>query len=155
MDGRRSLDAGIYRGTEQIQRWSCQGAPVDIQRFLMTHYYFDVSQRYFENFLAITKGNYPIVFLSEDNNETVLAWQPDKQFNATLTFDLQDDEVHLTRTLDNGQPIPAKAIAQRGILCNLTEGTLHPLFDQGPWKTYEQIENQLYAADDELDIDDD
>jgi len=155
MDERNSLDAGIYRGAEQVQRWSCQGAPVDIQRFLMTHFYFDASHRYFDNFLTITKGKYPIVFLSEDGGETTLDWQPDSPLNATLTFDLQDNEVYLTRTLDNGQPIPEKAIVQRGVLCNLTEGALHPLFDQGPWKTYEQIEDQLYAADDELELDDD
>ena len=155
MDERNILDAGIYRSTEQIHRWSCQGTPTDIQRFLMTHYYFDASHRYFENFLTITKGNYPIVFLSEDNSETTLSWRPENPFNPTLTFDLQGDEVHLTRTLDNGQPIPAKTIVQRGVLCNLSEATIHPLLEQGPWKTYERLEEQLYAADDEQNPDED
>jgi non-specific serine/threonine protein kinase len=154
-DVHNRLKIGIYHNKEEIQRWSSQRAPVDIQRFLMTYFYAELTQRYLDGFLSITKGSYPIVFMSEKNEETELVWTPESPLTTTLTFDLRDDEVHLLKTLNDGVALPDQAITSNGqLIINLKDAVIQPLQDTVAWMAFDQIEEQLYAADDDLNPDD-
>ncbi len=156
------VKTGIYHGKKEVQRWSYQQAPVDIQRFLMTHYYAEPTQRYLEAFLTTTKGRYPIVFMSPPSKETELSWDPDRQLRATLSFDLRGDEVHLVKTVANGVELPEHAIiAGEQLVINLQDGLIQPLLNTVAWRAFEQFQEQLYELDpdalygDEDDYDDD
>lgn len=151
-----SLAVGVYCGKEEIQRWSSQKVPMDIQRFLMTHFYAEVSQNYLERFLEITQGNYPIVFRSEKNRETELSWRPDLPLRATLTFDIHADRVLLTRTVNDGTALAEQAITkEETFVIDLKNAIIHPLSDNVAWKLFNQLEEQLYEAEEELDDFDD
>jgi len=148
------LDAGIYRGRDEVYRWSSHSAPAGIQRFMMSNNYFDGSSRYFEQYLACTGGKHPIVFRAENGQETPLAWRSDLPLKRTLALAIRDEEVHLTRTLDKGMPIPNQALHRDEVLVNRETGVIHPLLDQKAWKIYDQLEEQLYNAADQSDDDD-
>jgi superfamily II DNA or RNA helicase len=154
-DRYNSIKIGIYCGKEEIQRWSSQRAPVAIQRFLMTHFYAEPSQRYLDSFLTMTNGNYPIIFRSKDNKETELVWTPDRPLTATLTFDLRGDEVHLIKTVNNGELLSEQTITTSGLLLiNQKDAVIQPLRDAAAWKAFDQLEEQIYAADEKLNPDD-
>ena len=154
-DQYNSIKIGIYCGREEVHRWSSQRAPVAIQRFLMTHFYAEPTQRYLDSFLSMTSGNYPIIFRSKDNRETELDWTPDRPLTATLTFDIRDNDVHLIKTVTDGDSLPEQTITTSGLLIiNLKDAVIQPLRDAGAWRAFDQLEEQLYAADEKLNPDD-
>lgn len=148
------LQARIYRGKELINYWSSQGCPAAIQHFLTTTRYFDASTRFFEQFTQTTKGSVPIVFLNGKGQETPLTWRPDLPFQCTLTLDNSNDTISLSRTLDQGAPVPSGAHYRHELLVDTKTGSIHPLYNSASWQTALQLEDKIYRSCEIDDADD-
>ncbi|MFA7059194.1 MAG: DEAD/DEAH box helicase [Pedobacter sp.] len=138
-----SIIGRIKRGNDVILGWNVIGIPTDLARFLSTHYYYESTSRYFEAFLKMTKGAYPIVFLNAEADETSLVYCNDEPRIASITFDIRGDEIHISRSLDNGMLIPAGAVLHGQLLFNPETGTIHPISNRTAWKTWEAVIKEL------------
>ncbi|MBI2353533.1 MAG: DEAD/DEAH box helicase [Deltaproteobacteria bacterium] len=150
----RGFHGSIQRGSETVYGWSTRGLPADLARFLASSYHYDSTPRYFESFLKTTSGNYPIVFRDDSGLETPLAYRGDAPRRACVAFDIRDNEVLITRTLDEGAPIPPRAVAHGHLLFDPEAGTIHPVTNRGAWQTWHTIEDELNAVDECADYDD-
>ena len=146
----------IRRGNETVNGWTTSGIPTDLARFLVSNNYFDSSQRYFQLFLQLTGGNYPIVFRDGEGNETTLVYQGDHPCTAGITFDIRGDEVHISRARQDGTPLTADAIVYGQVLYDLAAGVVVPVANRAAWKIWETVFEELDGTADEMfdDIDD-
>jgi non-specific serine/threonine protein kinase len=147
------VEGRIKRGNDIVHGWGTSGVPTDLSRFLATHHYYESTPRYFESFLKLTNGAYPIVFQGAEGNESLLVYCGDESRRAGVTFDIRGEEIHISRSLGNGSPIPAGALLHGHLLFNPEEGTIHAISDRSAWKTWEAVIEELDAANDFYDFD--
>ncbi len=147
------LTGCIMRGNNVVSSWATSGVPADLARFLVSHYYYEATPRYYEAFLAGTKGTYPIVYRDAEAHETELAYRADEPRTAGIAFDIQGEEVIVSCCLDNGSPIPPDAIAHGHLLLVPETGSLYPVTNRGAWKTWEAVVDDLDSVNDPYDLD--
>jgi superfamily II DNA or RNA helicase len=128
----------IRRGSEQVYPYGWDGILPDLRRFLVEHYYFEQTVRYFRDFSAL-KGGYPIVLRQRNGAETPLAFLDEAPLRAGITFSLDGESVSITRCLADGSPLPDNAIVAGECLMDPSEKTIHPVFDTEPWKIRDRL----------------
>ena len=141
-----SLEGGIKRGAESVYGWSTQGLPVDLARFMASHYYYDSTKRYFELFQQTTGGAYPIVFRDNEGLETVLTYRGHQAVTSGITFDIRGDEVHISRSYADGSPLPVSAIVHGQLLFDIAAGIIVPVADNAAWLSWEAVIEELDGA---------
>lgn len=99
-------------------------------------------------FLKLTNGAYPIVFLDAEGHESPLVYCGDESRRAGITFDIRGEEIHISRSLDNGSPIPTGAVLHGQLLFNPEAGTIHAISNRSAWKTWEEVIEELDAVND-------
>ncbi len=142
------IDGRIKRGNDVVHGWGTSGVPTDLSRFLATQYYYESTSRYFEMFLKLTNGAYPIVFQDSEGHETPLVYCSDESRRAGITFDIRGEEIHISRSLDNGSPIPAGALLHGQLLFNPEAGVIHAISNRSAWKIWEEVIEDLDAVND-------
>lgn len=147
------LSGRIMRGNDAVTGWATIGIPTDLARFMASNYYYESSPRYFETFLKLTGGKYPIVFRDAEAHETTLAYCGDEPRRAGMAFDIRDDEVIVSRSLDNGSPIPHGAVAYGRLLFVPDTGTIHPIMDRTAWRNWEAVVEDLDSVYDFYEFD--
>ncbi|MFA7405184.1 MAG: hypothetical protein WC007_14405, partial [Pelobacteraceae bacterium] len=149
------VEGKIKRGNDTVHGWGTSGVPTDLSRFLATHYYYESTPRYFETFLKLTNSTYPIVFIDAEGNESPLVYCGDESLRGGIAFDIRGEEIHISRTLDNGRPIPAGALLQGRLLFDPEAGTIHAISNRSAWKIWEAVIDVLdgvscaFESDDE------
>src|SRR5512133_149507 len=148
-----TIHGAVKRGDESLYGWTAHGLPTNLARFLASHYAYDSSQRYFEMFLHVTEGAYPIVFRAANGHETTLVYQGDQPCYAGITFDIRGDEVHISRAYADGVPLPSDAVVHGRMLFDVAAGCAVPVSNLEAWKTWETIYEELdeYRDDSEGD----
>jgi len=141
-----SLEGGIKRGAESVYGWSTHGLPVDLARFMASHYYYDSTKRYFELFQQTTGGAYPIVFRDSDGLETVLTYRGHQAVTSGITIDIRGDEVHISRSYADGSPLPVTAIVHGQLLFDIAAGIIVPVADNAAWLSWEAVIEELDGA---------
>ena len=141
-----SVKGGIKRGNESVYGWSTQGLPVDLARFMASHYYYDSTKRYFELFQQTTGGAYPIVFRDNDGLETLLAYRGDQAATSGITFDIRGDEVHIFRSYADGTPLPVSAVVHGQMLFDIAAGVIVPVADNAAWLIWASVIEELDGA---------
>ncbi len=142
------LKGSIKRGNEVVHGWTTNGIPTDLARFMTSHYYYESTPLYFETFHKQTNGAYPIVYLDAGVKETPLVYSSDNSNKASITFDLRGEEIQISRCLDNGSPIPAKAVPHGKLLFNPEAGTISSIVNRDAWKLWEDVVEKLDEAND-------
>ena len=148
-----SIRGGVKRGNDAVYGWTANGLPTDLARFLASHYFYDSSQRYFEKFLQMTEGEYPIVFRDCDGNETTLVYRADLPCTAGITFDIRGDKVHISRSYADGTPLPDSAFVHGQMLFDVAARIVVPVADNDAWRSWEAVFEELDAAQDDLEDD--
>lgn len=143
-----SIRGAVKRGDEAVYGWTASGLPSGLARFLATNFFYESSARYFERFLQMTDGAYPIVFRDEEGNETTLAYRGDQPCNAGITFDIRGDEVHISRSLADGTPLTAGAIVHGQLLLDVAAGVIVPIANCSAWKLWDTILEELDSTQD-------
>ncbi len=146
-----SIRGAIKRGDETVYGWASHGLPPDLSRFLVSHYFYESTQRYFKMFHQMTGGAYPIIFRNGDGHETTLAYYGDHPCTAGITFDIRGDEVHISRSYENGAPLPETAFVHGQMLFDTTAGVIVPVTDNNAWQKWEAVFEQLDRAQDDPD----
>ena len=149
-----SLSGSIMRGNSAVNGWATDGLPADLARFMVSNYYYEPSARYFDTFLAMTKGEYPIIYRNAEAEESVLVYNADKPLKAGISFEVCGEEVIVSCCLENGDPIPATAILHGNLLIDPENGFLSPIINRGVWKTWEAVVDDLDSVNDPYDFDD-
>jgi len=147
------VEGRVKRGNETVHGWGTSGVPTDLSRFLATHYYYESTPRYFETFLKLTNSRYPIVCVDAEGNESPLVYC-DESLRGGIAFDIRGDEIHISRTLDNGSPIPAGALLHGQMLFNPEEGTIHAISNRSAWKIWEAVIDVLDGVSGAFENDD-
>ncbi|MFZ4858531.1 MAG: DEAD/DEAH box helicase [Desulfuromonadaceae bacterium] len=145
-----SVRGGITRGEESVHGWSAQGLPTDLARFLASHYFYDSTKRYFDAFHDISGGAYPIIFRDSGGVETTLTYEKDLPCTAGITFDIRGDEVQISRSFENGAPLPADTVVHGQILFDISAGVARPVTDNSAWGNWEAVIEELDGAQDEF-----
>ena len=145
---RNGLSGRFMRGDDVIHGWTSIGIPTDLARFMATHYYYESTPQYFETFLSQTNGKYPVVFRDSEAHETPLTYSTDTARQATITFDIQGDEVIISRSLDKGAPIPSEAIVHGHLLFAPDEGAIFPITNREAWKNWDAVIDELDSVHD-------
>jgi len=148
-----SIRGTIKRGEETVYGWTASGLPTDLARFLASHYFYESTQRYFEKFLQMTGGAYPIVFRDGDGLETVLAYKGDHPCLSGITFDIRGDEVHISRSYADGVPLPDNAFVHGEMLFDIAAAVARPVADNDAWQSWEAVFEELDGAQDDFDDD--
>lgn len=148
-----SLSGRLMRGNETVHGWTSAGIPTDLARFMASNYYYESSPRYFETFLKLTGGKYPIVYRHEQERETTLVYRSEEPCRASIAFDIRGDEVIISRTLDNGRPIPPGAIHHGHLLFDPESGTILPITDRNIWRDWENLIEELDSVNDRDEFD--
>lgn len=133
----------IMRDNETVTGWTTIGIPTDLARFLASINNYQSTPRYFETYLKLTGGKYPIVFRDDDEAEKVLAYRSHEIRLASVGLNLHGDEVIVSRLLDGGKPIPVGAVANGALLFDPESGSIYPLADSKAWKQWELIVDEL------------
>jgi non-specific serine/threonine protein kinase len=133
-----NLYGAIRKGSEQVYPYGWDGIPTDLRRFLVEHYYFEPTIRFFRDFSAL-KGGYPIVLRQRSGGETPLAVRDDAPLRAGIRFTLDGESISITRCLSDGSPLPANAVVAGECLVDPSEMALHPVSDTEPWKIWERV----------------
>ena len=142
----------IKRGNEVVHSWGTSSVPADLSRFLATHYYYESTSRYFEMFLKLTNGAYPIVFQGAEGQESPLVYCGDESRRAGITFDIRGEKIHISRSLDNGSPVPVSALLHGQLLFNPEAGSIHAISNRGAWKAWETVIEELDAVNDSFEF---
>lgn len=142
----------IKRGNETVYDWNTTGLPTDLARFLASHYFYDSSRRYFERFLDVTGGVYPIVYRDAEGHENVLVYQRDCPCIAGIAFDIRGDGVSISRAFADGVALPAGAIVHGQLLFDIAAGIIVPVANRAAWERWEAVFEEL---DDIVDYCDD
>jgi non-specific serine/threonine protein kinase len=148
-----SLKGGITGGGEAVYGWSARGLPTDLARFLASHYFYDSTQRYFEMFLQMTSGNYPIVFRDANGSQTTLVYKKDQPFTAGICFDIRGTDVHISRANSTGVPLATSAVIHGQLLFDIAAGIVVPVTDRTAWKNWEAVFEELNGLHEENNTD--
>lgn len=132
------LVGSIMRDYEVVSGWTTIGIPTDLARFMASISSYQSTPRYFETFLKLTGGKYPIVFRGSEACELVLVYRGDESRQACIGFDIDGDEVVISRLLDNGKPIPAGAVVHDELLFVPETGSVYPLANRKIWLQWEK-----------------
>ncbi|HIJ88795.1 MAG TPA: DEAD/DEAH box helicase [Desulfuromonadales bacterium] len=138
-----SVKGGIKRGEDSVHGWAAHGLPTDLARFLASHYFYDSTKRYFDTFQEMSGGTYPIIFRDSAGVETTLIYNKDLPCTAGLTFDIRGDEVQISRSFENGAPLPADALVHGQILFDIPAGAARPVTDNDAWENWEAVIEEL------------
>ncbi len=142
------LRGAIQRGHDTISPWSVYNVPADIVRFLASNSYYESSPRYFETFLTVTEGRYPIIHCDAEGREIELTYRDGVPRRACLTFASSGDEVLITRTLDGSAPISETALIYGQLLFDPDGGGIYPLVNREAWRVWDSIIDELEEEDD-------
>ncbi len=148
-----SIKGGIAKGEESVHGWAAQGLPTDLARFLASHYFYDSTKRYFDKFQEMSDGVYPIIFRDSNGAETALSYEKGVPCTAGITFDIRGDEVQISRSFDNGTPLPTDAFVHGQILFDISAGVARPIIDNGAWENWETVIEELDEAQDGFEDD--
>ena len=146
-----SIRGAIKRGEETVYGWGAQGLPPNLARFLASHYAYDSTPRYYERFLDITGGTYPIVFRAADGRETLLTYRKEIPCNAGITFDIRNDDVHISRSFADGTPLPDSSVVHGQLLFNVAAGVVVPVANRSAWKKWDVVYEELDSDGDVFD----
>ncbi len=146
-----SIRGAVKRGDDAVYGWTANGLPTDLTRFLASHYFYESTKRYFERFQQITDGAYPIVFRDADGLETILAYRGDQPCTAGITFDIRGDEVYISRSYEDGTPLPANAFVHGQMLFDVAAGVARPVADNDAWQSWEAVFEELDGAQDDFE----
>ncbi|MFH1029280.1 MAG: SNF2-related protein, partial [Pseudomonadota bacterium] len=113
-----------------------------LARFMASIVNYESTPRYFETFLKMTGGKYPILFSGAESQAT-LVYRGEETRRACIGFDIRRDEVIVSRSLDNGIPIPAGAIVHDGLLFVPEAGSIYPLANRKVWRQWELVVDEL------------
>jgi len=149
------IRGAVKRGEETVYGWTAHGLPTGLARFLASHYSYDSTPRYFESFLQMTDGAYPIVFRDAEGHETTLCYKGDQPCTAGITFDIRGDEIHVSRSFADGAPLPSSAIVHGKVLLDVAAGIIVPVANSDAWRSWEAVFEQLDGTQDTLDDYDD
>ncbi|HIJ94739.1 MAG TPA: DEAD/DEAH box helicase [Desulfuromonadales bacterium] len=138
-----SVTGRITRGTETVHGWTSIGIPTDLARFMASHYYYESSPRYFEAFLAVTGGKYPIIVCDAEAHETTLVYCSGGSRSAAISFDIRGEEILISRLLGDGRVIPLEAVLQGNLIFDPSAGTISPITDCSAWKFWEALTDEL------------
>ncbi len=133
----------IMRDSEVVSGWTTIGIPTDLARFMASISSYQSTPRYFETFLKLTGGKYPIVFRESKTCETTVVYRGDETRRACIGFDIRRDEVIITRTLDNGSPFPARAVVHDDLLFVPETGSIYPLSNRKVWRQWAAVVDEL------------
>lgn len=150
-----SLTGCIMRGNSVVNGWAATGVPADLARFLVSNYYYEATPRYYEAFLAMTKGMYTIAYRDKEGRETILVYNDKEPLKAGISFNIQGEEVIVSCCLDNGSPIPQGAVPHGHLLLDPEAGTLCPVTNRDAWKTWEAVVDDLDSVNNPYDFNDD
>ncbi|MBK5274817.1 MAG: DEAD/DEAH box helicase [Desulfuromonadales bacterium] len=148
------LAGSIMRGDCVVPSWATSGISATLARFLVSHFYYEPTPRYYESFLALTNGAYPIVYRDAEAHETVLVYKVDDSRAAGIAFDIRGQEVFVSCCLDKGSPIPHGAILHGQLLIDPQAGSLYPVTNRGAWKLWEAVVDDLDSVNDPYGCDD-
>ncbi|MBC7963212.1 MAG: DEAD/DEAH box helicase [Steroidobacteraceae bacterium] len=143
------ISGRIMRNNEVVSGWTTIGIPTELARFLATASLYESTPRYIETFLKLTGGKYPIVFRDADAQETALTYCGAESRRACIGFDIRRDEVVVSRSLDNGKPLPAGAVVHGNLLFVPENGSIFTLENRKVWRQWELVVDELVV--DELD----
>ncbi len=151
-----SIRGAIKRGEESVYGWTTHALPADLARFLASHNFCDSSLRYFESFIRLTGGAYPIVFRDSHGRETTLVYRGDHPCTAGIIFDIRDDEVYISRSFADGSSLPDAAVVHGEMLFDLAVASVTPVANRDAWKRWETLFDELDGTaddfgDDEID----
>ncbi|MBC7963476.1 MAG: hypothetical protein H7Y05_11095, partial [Steroidobacteraceae bacterium] len=133
----------ILRDNEIVHGWTAIGIPTDLARFMASNSSYESTPRYFKAFLKMTGGKYPIIFRGAEAHETALVYRGDEPRRACIGFDIGRDEVIVSRSLDNGSPIPVGAVVHDGLLFVPETGSIYPLENRKVWRQWELVVDEL------------
>lgn len=137
------LSGRIMRDNEIVSGWTTIGIPTELARFMASINCYQSTPRYFETFLKLIGGKYPIVFRDAEARETTLVYCGDETRRACIDFDIRGDEVVISRSLDNGSPIPTSALVHDGLLFVPGTGKIYPLSNRKVWRQWEIVVDEL------------
>lgn len=146
-----SLRGAVKRGDDAVYGWTANGLPTDLARFLASHYFYESTKRYFERFQQITEDVYPIIFRDAEGHETTLAYKADQPCTAGITFDIRGDEVHISRTYEDGTPLPDDAFVHGQMLFDVAAGVVRPVTDNDAWQSWEAVFEELDGTQDDFE----
>lgn len=146
-----SIRGAIKRGDETVYGWVANDLPTGLARFLASHRFYVSSQRYFQAFLQMTGGAYPIVFRDGHGHETTLAYT-DKPCSAGIVFDIRGDVVHISRSVTDSIPLPVGAVVHGQLLFDVASAVIVPVVNHDAWKLWELVYDQLDRAQDDDDF---
>lgn len=147
------IKGGIRRGDEPVYGWASSGLPTDLARFLVSHYFYESTRRYFEMFRQLTDARYPIVFRDMEGVETTLTYREDQPLTTGITFDIRGDEIHIFRAYADGALLPDTAVVHGQLLFDPAAGTVVPIADRDAWKSWESVYEELDGLQDDDDFD--
>lgn len=146
-----NIRGAIKRGNETMYGWTAHGLPADLARFLAAHYFYDSSRRYFERFIETTGGAYPIVFRDADGHERTLVYTKERPCTAGITFDIRGNDVHISRSREDGVPLPADAVVHGQLLFDTAAGVIVPIANRAAWDIWEAVFEDLDGTHDDFD----
>ncbi|MDD2581019.1 MAG: DEAD/DEAH box helicase [Desulfuromonadaceae bacterium] len=149
-----SIRGAIKQGDEALYGWAANILPSGLARFLASHHFYDSSRRYFEKFHQMTGRVYPIVFRDREGHETTLTYSGEQPCSAGITFDIRGDEVHISRSLADGTPLPGNAVLHGQLLFDVAAGAVVPVANSDAWKLWDTVYEELESPLDAFDNDD-
>jgi non-specific serine/threonine protein kinase len=137
------IRGAIKRGEESVYSWTALGLPTDLARFLLSHYSYVSTKRYFDSFIQITGGAYPIVFRDGEGIETTLAYESSRKCAAGICFDIRGEDVHISRCHADGTALTDNAVVHGQLLFNVATGGVTPVSNPAAWEKWENIFEDL------------
>ncbi len=136
----------IMNDTKVVSGWTDSGIPTDLARFMASVSSYESTPRYFETFLRLTAGKYPIVFCTAEADETPLVYHADP-CRVRIAFDIRRDEVTVYPFLDGLGAIPPGAVMDDGVLFIPERGCMYPLSHRTIGKQWDLLMNLLEQGD--------
>ena len=137
------ISGRFMRDNEIVTGWTTIGIPTDLARFMASISTYESKPRYYETFLKLTGGKYPIVFRDADGQETALTYCGAENLRACIGFDVRRDEVVVSRSLDDGKPLPVGALVHGDLLFVPESGGIYTLENRKVWRQWELVVDEL------------
>ncbi len=157
------LSGCVMNGSRVVSGWTDIGIPTDLARFMASVSNYESTPRYFETFLRLTAGKYPIVFSGDEGTETPLVYHADEPRSIRIAFDICRDNVTISPFLEDVGTVVTGFILQEGVLFVPERGCMYPLAQRSLGKQWQQLvdllgrgyeapgyENVILAGDDGL-----
>ncbi len=142
------ISGGIRRGEQTVYGWSSAGLPTSLARFLATHSVYQSTGRFFTDFTKMTGGSYPIRFRDSSGAETTLSFCAERTRVAGITFDIRGEEVQITRTMQDGAPLPPGAMVDGELLIDPATGSVEQVLNLGAWRSWDAVVELLLETAD-------